>query len=245
VCDPACGSGNFLLAAARRLATHLVRERRGMGGEDERGAAMRDVVRCCMRGVDLDPLALDACRARLWIETWTPNRPALFLEAQVRCGNALLGATPQLLGAGVPDAAFDPRPGDDRALLSRARRRNRVERAEHWSGSVVPPPPLPVDAAQDTPEQLAHLERAYAARQCSKGFVSAKLAADAWCAAFFWRKPEAPEPWRAITTSVIWGLLRGEEPPDWAARELRQLAEERGFFHWDLEFPISAAIGER
>ena len=64
VCDPACGSGHFLLAAARRLGKELARIRTG---EDEPKPgefhlAVRDVISHCIYGVDLNPLAVDLCK---------------------------------------------------------------------------------------------------------------------------------------------------------------------------------------
>ena len=58
VCDPASGSGHFLLAAARRIARELARVRSG-GDEpapSEYRAAIRDVVRHCIYAVDKNPL---------------------------------------------------------------------------------------------------------------------------------------------------------------------------------------------
>src|SRR5207249_2583440 len=70
VCDPAAGSGHFLLAAARRIATALSKVR---SGEDEPAPgeyrrALRDVIRQCIYAVDKNPLAVDLCKVALWIE---------------------------------------------------------------------------------------------------------------------------------------------------------------------------------
>ncbi len=70
VVDPACGSGAFLLAAARRIGRELARVR---AGEDQPTPdafrhAVRDVIRRCIFGVDLNPLAVDLCKLALWIE---------------------------------------------------------------------------------------------------------------------------------------------------------------------------------
>lgn len=71
VCDPAAGSGHFLLAAARRIAMEVARLR---SGDDEPAPlafreAMRDVVQNCIYGVDKNPLAVDLCKVALWIES--------------------------------------------------------------------------------------------------------------------------------------------------------------------------------
>ena len=92
VIDPACGSGHFLLAAARRIATRLARIRAGGAPSlaDFRHA-LRDVARCCVHGVDRNPMAVELAKVALWIETVDPGHPLGFFDAQVRCGDALLG----------------------------------------------------------------------------------------------------------------------------------------------------------
>src|SRR5208282_1475607 len=63
LCDPACGSGHFLLAAAERMAKHLARLRTG---DDEPSLsaiqhAKRDIIGRCIYGVDLNPMAAELC----------------------------------------------------------------------------------------------------------------------------------------------------------------------------------------
>lgn len=98
VCDPACGSGLFLLAAARRIAHRLAAVRSG-GGEPtapRTQAALGEVVRRCIFGVDLNPMAVELCRFGLWLEAADPTLPPSFLDEHIRCGNSLLGATPAM-----------------------------------------------------------------------------------------------------------------------------------------------------
>src|SRR5262249_53363185 len=59
VCDPACGSGHFLIAAARRLARRLAQIRTDQSEPDPRGlqSALRDVIGHCLYGVDVNPMA--------------------------------------------------------------------------------------------------------------------------------------------------------------------------------------------
>lgn len=87
VCDPACGAGHFLIAAARRIAARLSRVR---DGDDDRGA-LRDVLTHCIHGVDLDPLAVDLTRAALWLEAAEPGRSMVPLTTTIRVGDALPG----------------------------------------------------------------------------------------------------------------------------------------------------------
>ncbi len=82
VCDPASGSGHFLLAAARRLAKELARvrtETEEPPPEDQRDA-MREVIRTCIYGVDKNPLAVDLCKVALWIEGHSKGKPLTIIS---------------------------------------------------------------------------------------------------------------------------------------------------------------------
>jgi type I restriction-modification system DNA methylase subunit len=74
VIDPACGSGHFLLAAVRCIATRVARLRKdGVPSQDDYRIALRDVVRLCIYGVDRNPMAVELSRVALWIETVEPG----------------------------------------------------------------------------------------------------------------------------------------------------------------------------
>ena len=131
VCDPACGSGHFLLAASRRLGLELARVRTGetAPAPERVREAVRDVVSQSIYGVDRNPLAVDLCRVALWIESHAAGRPLTFLDHRVRCGDSLAGVLDVgVLASGVPDAAFAPLSGDDREAARRTKARNRRER---------------------------------------------------------------------------------------------------------------------
>ena len=121
VCDPACGSGHFLVAAARRIAKRVaaVREHNPEPTTEALQHALRDVIARCVYGVDLNPMAVELAKVSLWLEALDPGKPLSFLDAHVKHGNALIGATPALIDQGIPDEAFkaveadDPVWGDD------------------------------------------------------------------------------------------------------------------------------------
>ncbi|MCP5114523.1 MAG: N-6 DNA methylase, partial [bacterium] len=130
VCDPACGSGHFLVAAARRIAKRLAAVR---SGDDEPSPeavqeALRDVVGHCLYGVDINPMAVELCKVSLWMEAVEPGKPLSFLDHHIRVGNSLLGATPALLQKGIPDAAFKPIEGDDKAYCRELKKYNKTAR---------------------------------------------------------------------------------------------------------------------
>ena len=104
VVDPAAGSGHFLIAAANRLATHLARVRTG---DDEpsptaRRDALRDVVRRCIHGVDINEMAVELCKVALWMETLDPGRPLSFLDARYPVRQQPHRRHTRLTGQGYP-----------------------------------------------------------------------------------------------------------------------------------------------
>lgn len=131
VCDPACGSGAFLVAAARRMASRLAGIRASAAGRPDRDPlqAARDVIGTCLYGVDVDPIAIECCRIALWLEAGGRETPLTLLEDKLECADALVGATPERLRSGIPAAAFRP-VGDDDASAAKAWRQDCGLRAQ-------------------------------------------------------------------------------------------------------------------
>ena len=104
MCDPAVGSGHFLVAAARRIATRLATARTGEVDPTPTAYsdALHDVVARCIYGVDVNPMAADLAKVSLWLTAMSPGRPLSFLDHHIKVGNALLGTTPALLARGHP-----------------------------------------------------------------------------------------------------------------------------------------------
>jgi len=91
IIDPACGSGHFLLASARRAADRIAKLRSpGAPSQVEFQRALREVVSNCIHGVDRNPLAVELCKVALWIEALEPGKPLTFLDARIRCGDSLI-----------------------------------------------------------------------------------------------------------------------------------------------------------
>jgi len=121
VCDPAVGSGAFLVQAARYLADRLVESweaaalragplsrptlpyaeaARNLEGEnmlplDDRDRALawarRLVVERCLYGIDQNPLAVEIARLSLWLVSFARERPFTFVDHAIRSGDSLLG----------------------------------------------------------------------------------------------------------------------------------------------------------
>ncbi len=130
VCDPACGSGHFLLAAARRIGKELAKVRTGetQPGVEPIRKAIRDVIQHCIYGVDLNPLAVDLCKVALWIEGFNRGKPLSFLDHRIKCGNSLVGVLDlDCLNDGIPDNAYNAVTGDDKKLSTQIKKDNKKQ----------------------------------------------------------------------------------------------------------------------
>ncbi|MER6971190.1 N-6 DNA methylase [Nocardioides sp. NPDC000445] len=263
VCDPACGSGAFLVASARRIAQRLAAVR---AGDDQATPAdvrhaLRDVVAHCIYGVDIYPLSAELAKVSLWLEAIEPGKALGFLDAHIRVGNSLLGATPSLLKNGLPDKAFEALAGDDKKYASAVKKLNKQERGAFGSvqdqldldfgGGVVHSLAAARTGFADVYDDAASVRRQarqWRAYATNPDYLHRKLHADAWCAAFVW--PLRPNNLSTATserdhiaeppTSAI--VRRFETDPDSpllaATRaQVEAIAEEYRFFHWHLEFP--------
>ncbi|HHH40210.1 MAG TPA: SAM-dependent DNA methyltransferase, partial [Sedimenticola sp.] len=244
VCDPACGSGHFLLAAARRLAAELARIQAGADQPTEADYrhALREVVRHCIYGVDINPLAVELCKTALWLETLEPGRPLGFLDAHIQCGNALVGLfDPGLLRQGIPAAAYRPLTGDDRKSCAALKKRNRIDRRQRQllTGHQAPPAVCAGDLLAMPEEELDQIERkraAWAALVQGPACRDERQRADLFTAAFF--APKTPQTAERVPTSVELAALEAGDPlPGGMAEQVSALARQHRFFHWYLAFP--------
>ncbi|MGH9065425.1 MAG: Eco57I restriction-modification methylase domain-containing protein, partial [Acidimicrobiales bacterium] len=249
VLDPACGSGHFLVAAGRRMAHRLARARCEEEEPDvaSQHHALRDVIGHCLYGIDRNEMAIELTKVSLWMEALDPGRPLSFLDHHLACGDALLGATPELLAGGVPDDAFKALTGDDRSVVSALRRRNQAERRgqgtldlgldpgaalEHLAAEALAIEAMP----DDDPPAVAAKARRWEELQRGEEAVRAEMAADAWCAAFVARKATgAPVVTQAVVERAASLGAAGLEAP--VAEEVRRLAQQYRFLHWHLAFP--------
>lgn len=258
IVDPACGSGHFLLAAARRLAAHVARiQANGTPSGAEYRHALRQVVGRCIFGVDLNPMAVELCKVGLWMEAVEPGLPLTFLDSHIQHGNALLGTTPELMAKGIPDAAWDPIEGDDKKAASALKKRNKKHAVEEQSEMSFLVSPVArdsraltqaiaeLDAASDADVAgLAEKEQRWGGILGSAEYCHQKFVADAWCAAFVWPK-QAGELTDAAPTNEVWRKLRDAQgkAPALTAKTVRELADGTQFFHWHLQFPQVFAKG--
>ncbi|PZG15421.1 restriction endonuclease [Micromonospora craterilacus] len=250
VCDPACGSGHFLIAAARRIAKRVAAEETDElePAPDAVRSAMRRVVARCIYGVDVNEMAAELAKVSLWLEAMEPGRPLGYLDANIRVGNSLLGVTPKLLKDGISDAAFTALTGDDKKVATALKRQNADELGGqdtlfHVSGFDVANTAL-ANAAKEIvyakpPTSLADVHvQARRAKALEEDRKPAKLIADAWCAAFVQPKTQETR-LSAITQQVLERLAKGEATLEMHRAEslVDELSQQYRFFHWHIEFP--------
>jgi hypothetical protein len=229
VCDPAMGSGAFLVEACRALGERLMLawtrwpETRPTipADEDEELHARRLVAQRCLYGVDKNPRAVDLARLSLWLATLARDHEFTFLDHALKSGDSLVGLTPAQIAAANWD---ETKPG---LPLFRQLVRDRVAEAETARAEI-----------QCAPDDTARIVQEQRHRHVETRLTPVRVMGDAVLWAFFAAdKAKAREKARAEVESQISGM-----PPRWdqltaAADRLR--SGERGIppFHWQLEFP--------
>ena len=261
VVDPACGSGHFVVAAARRIASALATVRTGESEPSpaDLRAATADVIERCVYGVDLNDLAIEITKVALWLEAFDAERPFPFLDSHFRVGNALLGTTPALLRTQHPRhrvrgprrrrqrldrQAQGPQQGRTRSQRRPTRHStsgprpstSRPPNSARPHATPTPAPRAPSPACGPAPTHGAQLE-------ADPDLVAAKRVADAWCAAFVQPKTNAPgtaalTSGQGITHATLRDLSENPDSvPDTVVALIDDLARQYRFFHWHLEFP--------
>ncbi len=245
VLDPAMGSGAFLVAACRYLASAyevaVVREGARSAsdlGSEDRAGFRRMVAQRCLFGVDINPMAVQLGRLSLWLATLSGDRPLTFLDHRLRAGNSLVGASLDDVARRAYVRSRGGAPPRALPLLEAAA-------ADYDVGATVGPRLAIAGEAGDTIAQVRDKERRLS-RLLDAGSPLArwKEIADLWCAQWF-ADAAAPSTSRAarrtfeVLVDEIVGRApvlssRTSEPLRAAAREVA--ARER-FFHWHLEFP--------
>ena len=106
ICDPAMGSGAFLVETCRQLADALIDAWGAHGSmpdippdEDEVIFARRLVAQKCLYGIDRNPMAVDLAKVSLWLSTLARDHPLTFVDHAFRHGDSLVGLTRQQIEA--------------------------------------------------------------------------------------------------------------------------------------------------
>ena len=251
ICDVACGSGHILLSAARRVGFELakVRSKEDQPTPSVLRVAVRDVIRHCIYGVDLNPLAVELCKVALWLEAHEPGEPLNFLDHHIKCGNAIVGlAHAEELEKGIASEAFKNLPGDEKEIAAAFKKRNDQElktsgqlstfdvgkvdnELKDVQGDFLKFAELP----ENTPEQIAKKEKAYQELTNGKKWWRLKNLADLQVAQFFIPKTTSNKEKLTTNSQYMTYLKQGTQIFDRGAS--MSIGQEKHFFHWFLEFP--------
>jgi N-6 DNA Methylase len=229
VCDPAMGSGAFLVEACRALGERLVaawarwpdKRPKIPADEDEELHARRLVAQRCLYGVDKNPRAVDLARLSLWLATLARDHEFTFLDHALKCGDSLVGLTTSQIAAANWDESKRGLPLFRQLVL------DKVARAMRGRAEIQNAPDDTMRAIQEARHRTLDSEMA-PIRMMGDAVVSAFFAAD---------KTKAREKARADVESHISGMS-----PRWdllEAAALKLAAGEHGItpFHWQVEFP--------
>jgi len=229
VCDPAMGSGAFLVAVCRFLAGWLVQawERDGYPDDfrqdwDKDTVARRLVAQRCLYGVDKNPFAVNLAKLSLWLVTLSENQPFTFVDHALKCGDSLVGYSVKEIQAAMSEVQLGFLNEQNQVFAQMG-----IARRESFGDDNLS------DEGYDRKKILL--------QQQIKATEGLRQAGDLMVAAFF-DAPKAKD--RVDKQQVYLAMLSGafnDEALEDSIQEIRErlAAGDKGItpFHWDLEFP--------
>ena len=225
VCDPAMGSGAFLVETCRYLADRLVDAWKVYGdrpdipdGEDELVFARRTVAQKCLYGVDRNPMAVDLAKVSLWLATLAKDEALTFVDHALRDGDSLVGLTRRQIAAFTwKRGVFQPELG--------VRVDDAVDDAMTWRREIR-------EAGREVPQ--LELEEMW--EEADRVLREVRFYGDLAVEAFFMEaKPAARQKRRLAHLAAVQG-------GDTTTHRERLLDKRNGHpplvpFHWEVEFP--------
>ncbi|HVS10541.1 MAG TPA: DNA methyltransferase, partial [Planctomycetota bacterium] len=244
LCDPAMGSGAFLVEACRALADQVIaawtREGRledmATGHEDAVTHARRLVAQRCLYGVDKNPFAVQLAKLSLWLVTLSRDLPFTFVDHALRCGDSLVGVDFDQVRAfhWQPKEQGQVQLGLVSQLLEEALDEAIGLRQE-------------IGALDDEEHPDPRREKQRLLEDADDALWKVRLVADVLVGAFFAKsKPKERETERRLRSELVQQWLQGGERPEHsrsaeALAELREMAADLRAqvtpFHWMLELP--------
>jgi len=236
ICDPAMGSGHFLVEATTFLADHIVYhpttkfQAEFVKGESQEETEIaywrRRVVESCIYGVDLNPLAVELAKLSLWLTTISTDQPLNFLDHHLRCGNSLIGARLDQLGglpqkkgkAGVQQIQFTFGPDFKLAVAETISQIHQIEGQASFDMVTV--------KAKEKRWQVEILPR----------LAPYKRVADLWTNIFF-DGPLSEEEYLTAAKQILVAAEAGADELREAAARYGVKELDKPYFHWELEFP--------
>lgn len=229
ICDPAVGSGAFLVEACRQLADKLVDAWHAHDSvpvippdSDELLHARRLVAHRCLYGVDRNPIAVDLAKLSLWLSTLARDHAFTFLDHALRRGDSLVGLDLEQL------VAFHWSPGKEKDFITKAMVRDKLDESERLRGEIRA-------AGDDTDVGVMRL----LLREADEALDDLRMVGDLAVLGFFaGGTARERQGARAELASRLWAW---QQDGDGAAlRGLQgEMRQERHLipFHWPIEFP--------
>ena len=228
VCDPAMGSGAFLVEACRQLGDALVEAWQANNAmpdvppdENEITFARRQVAQRCLYGVDRNPKAVDLSKLSLWLVTLAKDHPLTFLDHALRPGDALVGLSRRQLRAFHWKDDAEPFQAGFEAM----RAREHLDRANELRRQI-----------RGADDSVSETELRHLCDDADHETDNLRLLGDLAVAAFFEEsKPKQRENFRReLADAVQCGEMHRHL--SWL-EELRRNEPPLAPFHWQIEFP--------
>ena len=258
VLDPAMGSGHFLVEAVDFICDRILGQREGflrafpwnpvtrylddtreaIKDEMERQGVIvdagrltdvnllkRHVLKRCAYGVDLNPMAVELAKVSLWLDCFTVGAPLSFLDHHLKCGNSLIGTTVQEVESELAEQAKgfvgDLFGGPFQGLLA----------GTSAMLDIAKSPDATVGQAEFSRSRFSDVE---------KNLAPYKSALDIWVSRHFGNK-RAKEYLTTVGINLGGQMRSGGDGLSQiyldAICQAREVARDKRFFHWDLEFP--------
>ncbi|MDQ6661823.1 MAG: Eco57I restriction-modification methylase domain-containing protein, partial [Chloroflexota bacterium] len=244
VLDPAMGSGHFLVEAVDYITDQMAKfltafkwnpvvhelaeTRREIQKEMERqdvtvdmskltdiNLLKRQVLKRCIYGVDLNPMAVELAKVSLWLDCFTLGAPLSFLDHHMKAGNSLIGGNVQEVQEALSHDLF----GHQFAgLLNATQLMRRV-------GSL----------SDVTAQEVAESRKAY--QGAYDALAPFKRLLDVWISEYFGNKG-AKHTTHTYADAIVADDYSKINPQDkQAITTALELTQTKRFFHWELEFP--------
>lgn len=244
VLDPAMGSGHFLVEAVDYITDRmadfltafpwnpvvyeLAKTRNEIQNEMERQGVLvdtgrltdlnllkRHVLKRCIYGVDVNPMAVELAKVSLWLDCFTLGAPLSFLDHHIKPGNSLIGTSVEVVQQALASDLW----GNQFAnLLSATQLMRKVG-----------------DLSDATAQEVAASKKAY--KGAYDALMPYKRLLNVWLSEYFDNKG-AQQTVSIYSDQIVANTLGTINASDREGIELAlKIAETRRFFHWDVEFP--------
>jgi hypothetical protein len=252
VLDPAMGSGHFLVetvdfitrrlldflnafpwnpvrAALRQTRESILDEMQNQGVSidparlTDINLLKRFVLKRCIYGVDLNPMAVELAKVSLWLDCFTLGAPLSFLDHHLRCGNSLIGTNVKTVEETI-----------------RTTKEGQLSLYAGPFAGLLDLTSLMVEVVERSDATVADVHSsAEGFGQFRKALEPYKQVLDLWTSQYF-DNARAKE-FVTLFGDQVMPALKGEmkvaKEYKEAIAKSRESAKEKRFFHWDLEFP--------